>query len=495
MNTTQETIDLMKGALANSSDQLAKSITVGTGLVAYDLQAPAKNLYPVITPLRNTIPRVGGGTGTATNWRQVSSISGSGVASMPWVPEGQRSGRMSYVTANKAAAYVTIGEEDQISMEAVHAGRTFEDLKATMAIRLLQQMMIKEEHAILGGNNSVALGTPATPTLSAAGSTGTLGTATYGVYAVALTYEGYQVASLASGVKQAVAVTGADGLSYTVNGGSSNKSAQATQALTLGQILSASVTAIKGAVAYAWYVGVSGSEKLEAITTINSATFSAPLAGTGQAITAVTLDASQNTGAFDGLLSNVYGSNGGYLKTLATGTPGAGNFLTPSGRGSVVEIDNMLKTMWDTYRVSPTALYMNSQELNNVTTKVLTNSSGPLLRYNMDASGSKEPMGIVAGGVITYYFNPFAMNGGMMIPVRLHPTLPAGTIFAFCDNLPLQYQSNNVPNVAEVKTRNDYYEIDWPQKTRQYEVGVYAEEVLAVYAPFAMGAITNVGNG
>ena len=53
----------------------------------------------------------------------------------------------------------------------------------------------------------------------------------------------------------------------------------------------------------------------------------------------------------------------------------------------------------------------------------------------------------------------------------------------------------NVPNVAEVKTRRDYYRTDWPLKTRAYEFGVYAEEVLAVYAPFAMGVIGNIANG
>ena len=52
-----------------------------------------------------------------------------------------------------------------------------------------------------------------------------------------------------------------------------------------------------------------------------------------------------------------------------------------------------------------------------------------------------------------------------------------------------------MPNVAEIKTRRDYYRVDWPLRTRQREVGVYAEEVLAIYAPFALGAITNIANG
>ena len=96
---------------------------------------------------------------------------------------------------------------------------------------------------------------------------------------------------------------------------------------------------------------------------------------------------------------------------------------------------------------------------------------------------------------MSFYFNPFALNGGLKIPVRIHPRVPPGTIIGFAENLPIQYQSNEVPNVAEVKTRQDYYQIDWPVVTRQRQVGVYAEEVLAIYAPFAMGVITNIGNG
>ena len=92
---TQESLELLKGALAKPDDALAKSISTATGLLAYDLQAPAKNLYPFVTPIRNVMPRVGGGTGSATNWRQVNAIMGSGFDSMGWVPEGQRSGQMS----------------------------------------------------------------------------------------------------------------------------------------------------------------------------------------------------------------------------------------------------------------------------------------------------------------------------------------------------------------------------------------------------------------
>jgi hypothetical protein len=495
---TQESLELLKGALAKPDDVLAKSISTTTGLLAFDLQAPAKNLYPFVTPIRNVMPRVGGGTGAAANWRQVNAIIGSGFDAMGWVPEGQRSGQMSYSTSNKSATYVTIGEEDAATFEAISAGREFEDIQARMTFRLLQKMMLKEEMAILAGNASLTLGTPATPTLSASGSSATLPTATYFVKVACLTLEGYQNSSVANGVATSMTVTGADGKSYMLSGGSSNISAEASLGVTLGQTLFCSVIPTQGAVAYAWYVsGASGAETLQAITTINSFAITAPVSTGHQLQTAITADNSANSSyAYDGLLTTALksGSNA-YVNTMPTGAPGLGTPLTASGRGSVVEIDTMFQKMWDNFELSPTVLYVNSQELKNITSKVLSNASGPLLRFDSPADGSGGEYQVTASGVVQFYYNPFAINGGLRIPIRIHPRVPPGTIIGWAENLPIQYQSNEVPNVAEIKTRQDYYQIDWPVITRQRQVGVYAEEVLAVYAPFAMGVICNIANG
>jgi hypothetical protein len=319
--------------------------------------------------------------------------------------------------------------------------------------------------------------------------------ATYSVRVAALTLEGYQNSALATGVATTKTITGADGKTFVLSGGSSDKSANATQAVTLGQTLFAGVTALQGAVSYAWYVGPAGSETLQAITTINSASFAAPLAAGRQAVSDIAADNSANPNyAYDGLLTSALkaGSNA-YVSVLPTGTAGTGTPLSASGRGSVDEIDAMFQQMWDRYQVSPTVLYVNVQELKNITAKVLSNASGPLLRYQV--SGDGNPYDLAAAGAVSFYFNPFTLNGGLRIPVRIHPRVPPGTIIGWAENLPVQYQSNEVPNVAEIKTRQDYYQIDWPVVTRQRQVGVYAEEVLAVYAPFAMGVITNIGNG
>lgn len=473
-------------------DMVEKAITTGTGLVAYDLQAPAKNLYPVNTPIIKSIPRVSGGTGTATNWKQVSAIIGSGFDNTPWVPEGQRAGQMAYTTAPKAASYVTIGEEDQATFEAIAAGVNFEDVRAKMTVRLLQKMMLKEEAAVLFGNASINLGTPATPTLAAAGSGATLPALTYSVIVVALTMEGLRNSSLANGVARQATVNGADGKTFTVNGGSSLKSAAATQAVTLGQTLSCSTTPIQGAAGYAWYVGAAGAEKLEKITTIASATFAAALAGTGQTAASITAnDYSSDPKAFDGLLTSALkAASGAYVNVLANGVAGTGTALTASGKGSVNEIDQMMQSMWDASQCSVSVLYVNSQELRNITTKCLSSGSAPLLQYFQDPG--KGEVHLTAGGTIDFYYNPYLNK---KIPIRVHPNLGAGTILGYAEDLPVQYQSSEVPNVAEVKTRRDYYQIDWPITTRAQMAGVYAEEVLAVYAPFAMGVLANIGNG
>lgn len=490
MSVTTDTLALLKNSYSEPLAKAGNSVTTATGLTSYDLQAPAKNLYPVITILGKRIPRVKGKGDVATRWKQVDSIVGSGFDNIGFVPEGQRAGVMSVNVSNKTASYATLGEEGALTFEAVSASQGFEDERSRTSIRVLQKAMLKEEIAILGANASLALGTAPTPTLTATGTGATLPAATYSVICVAMTLEGYLNSSLANGVATSKTVTGQDGQTFTLNGGSSNKSSNATQAVTLGQTLSASVTSVNGAVAYAWYVGTAGSEKLEAITTVPKATFSAPLAGTGQAATAITADCSRNQNtAFDGLLVTALKS-GGYINDLAGAT------LTASGRGTVDEIDVMLKSQWDNYRVSPTVLLVNSQEQLNITNKVLSGSTAgsvtPLLRQNVSVGAEGQ---ITAGNVIAFYYNPFAMGQGKMIPVVLHPNVPPGTVIAWSEDLPAQYMSNEVPNVAEMHVRRDWYDIEWPLTTRSYQHGIYAEEVLAVYAPFAMAVITGIGNG
>lgn len=506
--TDKYSMEKMDGAEAEA---LQKDVSIATGLTYYDLRAPALNLFPTVTPLRNAIAR-GGRTnpGDSLHYKTILGTTGSGFPFMGWVPEGQRSASMSYSSNPVTLPYATYGEEDSLTDEARYAAMGFEDEDALVQLRLLLKMFVKEEAGILGGNSSLALGTPAAPALGTAAltatqqgmfgvATATLPALTYSVIVVALTQEGALNSTL-SGIATTLNITGNDGKTYTLNGGSSNKSQNATQAVTLGNALNCFATPIVGAVAYAWFVGAVGSETLQAITSINSACFYAPLTGGQQTAASITADCSRNQGiAFDGLLTNAFvgfnNSGNAYIHTMANGTAGVGTGLTASGKGGIVEIDNMCLTMWNKFRISPTVIYVNAQELNNITTKVLSNSSAPLLRYNVaaDQAGMVEYK-LTAGGVVSFYFNPFTADGGVRIPIKIHPNLQPGTIIAWAERLPAWYVSNETPVVAEVLCRRDYYNELWPRTTRAQYYGVYCQAVLAVYAQFALGIITNIGN-
>lgn len=500
----QSILDLAKDALANPAtddlvekDVLKKAVTVSTGLVAYDLRAPSLLFSPTITPIRNSLKRtMRANPGDSAKWKVINGLSNT-PNFMGWVPEGRRAASISYSVSNASAAYASMGVEDSLTDEAKYAAQGFEDEEALIQMRSLYKLMQIEECSLLHGNANLTIATPATPTLSATGSGGTLPAATYSVIVVALSAMGYlhatKTAPLSLLLPQTVTSNDGQG-SYTLNGGSSAKSNAATQAVTLGQILGATTPVVNGAVAYAWYVGTAGNEKLEAITTTNSINFAAPLAGSGQAATQITGDWSKNSTAYDGLQTLAYINNSqAYIKALPTGTVGTGTAMTATGTGEVTEIRDMLQAMWDNYRLSVTRLYVSSQELKSITKLVLAGGSAPLVRLNT-AGGGSSPAEVkyTAGAVVGWYFNPFTADGGRYIPIILHPNMVNGTIFGYCENLPATYMSNETPTVAELLVRQDYYVEKWPRVSRAQAYGTYCQTVPAVYAPFALAVITNI---
>ena len=81
--------------------------------------------------------------------------------------------------------------------------------------------MIGEEKLIVGGNQSLALGTTPTPTVSDVSTGGSLGpNVAQSVICVALSFEGYLNASIAAGIPTSVVRPNADGTSDTYGGGS-----------------------------------------------------------------------------------------------------------------------------------------------------------------------------------------------------------------------------------------------------------------------------------
>lgn len=497
-NKSQETLALLKAAMTEPDVALQKAYTQSnsatSGITAYNLEPAAKQLYPVITPLRNEIPRVSSKGGIQANWRGITGINTGGISA--GVGQGNRGGVIATSTQDFLAAFKGIGLEDFVTFEADYAAEGFDDAKALAVEGLLRSLMIQEERIIFGGNASLALGTTPTPTVADVTTGGTLPfNSAQRVFCVALTHEGLLNSSIAGGVPATLTRTNADGSTDTYGGGSAQKSAVGTVTTANDtnntHALRVSVAPVVGAAGYAWYWGTSGNEVLGAITTINSALLTAAATGTQNISTMPSSDNSRNNLIFDGLLSFAFqgGSNGAYLKTMATGTGGVGTPLTSDGVGGIVEIDVALQAFWDNYRLSPDCIWVSAQEQRNISAKVLAGNANTAQRFVFNSD-----QGSVAGGtMVKSYLNKFSMDGAKEIPIRLHPNAPAGTILFTTSKLP--YPLSNVSNVLRILTRRDYYQIEWPQRSRKYEYGVYSDQVLQNYFPPAFGAITNIANG
>lgn len=483
----------LESLLALQKATFSQSGSAVSGLTYYDLELGAKFLYPVLTPLRNEIPRVSGKGGIQAAWRAVTAINTTGMRI--GVSAGNRGGVQSVTTTDYTAAYKGIGLETNVDFEAQYAGMGFDDIRAIAAKTGLESTMIGEELLLLGGNTSVLLGTAANPTLADVSTGGTLVFSTqYSVIVAALSLDAVVNGSVAGGVQGPITRLNADGSSDNFGGGV-GKLSNAVQITTAADALSthsitASVTAVQGACGYAWFMGPIGNERLTSITTINSAVLTTLQGATQTAASLGAADNSTNSLVFDGLLYQALksGSNA-YVKIMANGVAGTGTPLTGDGAGGIVEIDALLKDRWDLYRLSPDTMWVSSQEAQNISKKILTGTSTSAQRFVFESVQSA-----VGGGImVTTYLNKFSMQGAKVINIRIHPNMPAGTILFTTKALP--YPLSGVGNIIQVRTRQDYYQIEWPLRTRKYESGVYADEVLQNYFPPSMGVITNIGNG
>jgi len=516
-NVSEDTLKLVRESQAVAMpDDLKRAYEISSKLVAYDLEGPAKTLYPVLTPLRNRIPRATRGTGTATHWKAVTGINTSNV--FPGASEGQRSAYIAQTVAEYTARYAKIGLENYFTFEAEEAGEGFDDVRSRTTTGLLEAVMIEEEHLDLGGNGTygVALGTPVTPTLADSSTGGAIPqtTAVY-VSVVALTHYGWRYTTVAGGCLGQFSRTNADASTDTINGGNSKISAAAnittaTDGLSTHSIL-ASTTAIAGAVAYAWYWGATAgaAQVIGAITTINSVKITTA-AGTGtQAANdakVATADYSKDALVYDGLISIIAGAAhtdggsapaGGVCVPNATGTPGTGTALTSDGSGGCNEIETDLDTFYTTYKLSPQIMFVGGTVLKHLS-KIVIQGTGTGTSPTITLNITPTPAGVMtnqiltAGMVVGSYYNKQGGGGGSIIQIIHHPFMAPGMILYYSERIP--YPLSNVSNILQIKPRREYYQQDWPVVTAKYEFGVYVTQVLQCYFPPAFGMRYNIAD-
>lgn len=471
------------GYVADNGQRIQKDATnqVGVatplGTLPVPLEAPAKLLYPVPTPLRNMIPRdvVGGNSIT---FRQITGINTQKRWSSVAEATSSTTGRNSFIAFNeKDVTYTwkTLEQESLLTPEAQFGGngngQNFNN-EEFATLSLLQATMLGEELVILGGNVSAlgkVAGVTKTGVAQAATTVGGLTAGTnYYIYVTPLTLQGYYagVTGQATGVDQQGEGTGDEFTIATAAGGNAGD-----ESITI------TWTAKAGAVAYNVYIGAStgiaNANYYGTYTTCYAQILSVPTSTrpNGADKTANALD-------YDGLYALCETGTNVYRTDLANAT------LTGDNKLGVAELDTMFKSFWDNYKVSPDLLIVNSTQRKKID-EIVMGSAAPIVRVEGQFGDQQITAGMAVKSVLNRYM-------GKDVPILTHPNAVPGTILAVCNSLGEYYPNARIANNLVMKLCWDYRKIDFAMAKRAKEFGIDVRGALVNYAPFAMGAITGI---
>jgi hypothetical protein len=502
---------------------LAKADTINnaTNLLYHDMSTVISFMYPYaeLTPLIGRLARRKA-VGNSFGWKRITGININGASA--GVSEGNRATRIAIAEQDMMARFKTLGYESSATFEARLGSQGLDPEILGISVQsALRSLRISEEKILLNGNGSLALGTTPTPTLTegtVTGQTGTFSGAAF-VSCVAITgmayvnYTNYSSVTGFGGVPGRTTKINADGSSDTYGGGSAAPSAIATVTPTGAHCMTAAVAAVSGAMGYAWFVGSSNDPSamyLAGITPSNQAIFTAVPASTNQPLSSLYVngaaaDNSVNILEPDGILEQVMGavlgpapgtlmSTNPYLPSGISLSPaGAVTYTATTGNtgldingASIAEFDAIFKAAYDQYKIGFTRILISGADMLASFGAMLDTAAGSNI-FRIVLDGDTTNRRIIAGQKVTSYMNKFYGN---TLDVEVHPYLPPGTILFYSDRPP--YELANAPNLVEARVRQDYYQIQWPWKTRRYEYGVYVDEVFPVYFSPAFAVIRNL---
>src|SRR5258708_26810448 len=109
---SQQTFDLLNKADLSSLNKTTISQAAISGVAgnlnAFDLRGPALQLYPVLTPLRNPLPRQVSDRGDlATRWKAITRVNTQGFELR--VSPGRRAAEMSVTEQHYVPPYACLG--------------------------------------------------------------------------------------------------------------------------------------------------------------------------------------------------------------------------------------------------------------------------------------------------------------------------------------------------------------------------------------------------
>lgn len=480
----------LDAALAAPAEGIQKDVTgnsgmtTAVGLVPYSLEAPALNLWPVVTPLRNAIPRkVIGGTGH--HWKRITAIDTDQdygfVAEDTSTTSNSVAGRAGFMKISEvddSITFKTLGLDNFITWDARYGGNTTVnsgmDFRPDQVARLaaLQAVMMREERAILGGN-ATQLAAPGAPTKTGitqpATGVGSLTHSTAYKFTVsALTLLGYRKGADGNdGANSSGETTAAASTALTTAGSGSS----GDTSMTIGW------TAIPGAVAYNVYGGTNAGDQRVFLGTTTTNRFTVTSV-TGLSANVPNLaNTTADTNGYDGLIK-LFATKGGYIQSLdGAALSGTKNYIA--------ELDAAFQSFFTTYQLGPTRIFMAPADIRKAI-DVITGSSAPYVRLDAKGGDFNVTGGLGVSGVLNNYTN-------QRVDFEVHPYLPQGTMLLWCDNFGQYYPNVNIPNPVEMLLSYDYISIDFAVTALRQEFGTYVKGAPTLRAGFPMGIIYNVG--
>lgn len=151
--------------LGMSMGELQRAIT--SGMTAFptreNLEAEAKVLVPLDTPVRNLLPRRPG-SGKASNWKQLTSLGGGWAAGdqpgegpgalQAFFSESGAPVEHTSVYADKSASYKLLGSFGKVTGFAMASGANFQNQLAVEKTNAINNLMLNEENALINGNSA-----------------------------------------------------------------------------------------------------------------------------------------------------------------------------------------------------------------------------------------------------------------------------------------------------------------------------------------------------
>lgn len=499
------TIMSVRNALAQTDigKDWTTTTPLSTGLVAYDLAAPAKVLAPRPTPLRNRIPREQG-QGLNKQYKRILGYSGTGTGGAAGGPIRHgidetttntfgpgniayaRGPKIAYSADEKFIPYIQTGLSDEVSFAAQFAGQTYEDIRQLSTQSLLYATMLSDERMLLGGRGTKtgfagALAAPTsvvlTPRAAASNEVGSTGAITT-LYVYVTSVGVWGTESVPSTVITTAGVSGS------------------------GKVVDVTFADAPGALGYKVYAGtVSGPTNAFAAAINNSsATLNvAPLAAgssvPGQAITinfnGAGTGGAPNTGnttpsadgtavldEFDGILTYCTGSQSGYVNringTLSTSNPGN-------------EFNVAFATMWDVNKADPDEILMAGRDRKQLSDQLKSQSSSS---YRITLDNANEVHDAKIGSLVTGIQNEVT---GKLVDITVHPWLPQGNAPILSWTLPIP--DTNVSNCWAISGPQDLMQLQWPVNQFLYEASTYQFNSLISYAPAWSGCIQGIFKG